>query len=220
MSGVFGWQTRLRVTNGVGSFLICSRAKCSDKVFEPTPHQLDWVEVGRVGGQKQQLASGLFHGLLQGAPVVDARVVHNQNASRWNQRQEGFLDKEGEQRPCPNNAPVQAPTRCHNAHKPLGLAPLGLAPLGSEKAPTHERLGPLAVGPLLERHALAQAPAADEPAIQSVQVEREPALIQKHQPVRVEALYCVEEGCTLVFVSFKGETALFLKRPPRRFKWS
>ena len=53
---------------------------------------LDWIEVWRVGGQEEELGFGGADGGANGAALMAAEVVHDDNVARREDRDENLLD--------------------------------------------------------------------------------------------------------------------------------
>lgn len=163
--GRLGWNGQSRILDVLFPLLVGSRCQKPHRVFEPTPHQFNRVEVGRVRWQIEDAAPGGLDFFVQGGTMMDAGVVHDQHAALWQMGQERLLDKLLEARTVPSAQSLpQRP-------QPGGV--IGAGPsIGAQDG---------AVFAFVEGHPLHTAFCFGCPAIETMQLQRKTALVQKHQ---------------------------------------
>lgn len=115
------------------------------EVFEFGEDLLDWIEVGAVGRQEQQLGPDTADRLADGGPLVASQIVHDDDVAGRERRQQELLDVIGKALAIDRLIehawsvdPVTA-QRCEEGHRaPMAVRHLGMEPL-TDRRPAAQR---------------------------------------------------------------------------------
>ena len=146
---------------------VCSMVRASalrSKVFILAKALFDWIEVWRVGGQEKELGFGRANGGANGAALMAAEVVQDDNVARRKDREETLFDISAEA--CAIDRSVDDAGRCE--------------PVATQRRQKHE--GP----PSAEGRFGDEAFASGASAMGARHVGFRPGLVNKDKPPRID----------------------------------